>query len=141
MAVYVGQADNIRQRLQKYGQAGSHLEGSRYGLKLISSELFFSLIVSSLMNKAESAWRNFPQSIVSCRSLKLYEGDDDLVSGGSSSSCRSLIAAESRIRKSNNGPRLFSEVFALGSSIAFRWAHVRFFNCVRVVIFFLFFLP
>lgn len=29
MAVYVGQADNIRLRLQKYGQAGSHLEGSR----------------------------------------------------------------------------------------------------------------
>lgn len=28
LAVYVGQADNIRQRLQQYGQAGSHLEGS-----------------------------------------------------------------------------------------------------------------
>ncbi|KAG0631666.1 hypothetical protein M758_1G270800 [Ceratodon purpureus] len=84
MAVYVGQADNIRLRLQKYGQAGSHLEGSR--------------------------------------SSKLYQGDDDSVDGGTSGSFRSKVAAESGIRKSNKGPRLFSEVFALGSSIAFRWA-------------------
>lgn len=29
VAVYVGHADNLRRRLQRYGQAGSHLEGPR----------------------------------------------------------------------------------------------------------------
>jgi hypothetical protein len=29
IVVYVGHADNICQRLQRYGQAGAHLEGSR----------------------------------------------------------------------------------------------------------------
>lgn len=57
-------------------------------------------------------------------SAKLYQGDDDAVSGGSSSSMWSQSSTESASKKSKHGPRLFSEVFALGSSIAFRWAQV-----------------
>jgi len=30
VVVYVGQADNIRKRLQEFGQPGAHLERSRY---------------------------------------------------------------------------------------------------------------
>lgn len=85
LAVYVGQADNIRQRLQQYGQAGSHLEGSG--------------------------------------STKYCRGNDDSVSCGSSSSLRSQSGDQSGVKRSNSSPRLFSEVFALGSSVAFRWAH------------------
>ncbi|CAM6057062.1 unnamed protein product [Sphagnum tenellum] len=67
VAVFVGQSDNVRQRLQRYGQAGGHLEGAKSGGEPMSPEH----------------------------------------SSGS---------------RSPRGPRLFTEVFALGCSVAFRWA-------------------
>ncbi|XP_024372801.1 protein EFFECTOR OF TRANSCRIPTION 2 isoform X2 [Physcomitrium patens] len=86
IAVYVGQAVNIRQRLHKYGQTGAHLEGSR-------------------------------SFATSC------QGDDGSVSGGSSTPRTWNGGGDAAKVAAEIGPRLFSEAFALGSSIAFRWAH------------------
>ncbi|KAG0620663.1 hypothetical protein M758_4G233700 [Ceratodon purpureus] len=83
--VYIGQAANIRQRLQKYGQAGAQLEhGSRPSTP--------------------------------------HHGDNDSVKGRSPRMVQSGFRGELP-NSTGSGPRLFSEVFALGSSIAFRWAH------------------
>lgn len=40
VVVYVGQADNIRKRLQEFGQPGAHLERSRYFANYIYIQLF-----------------------------------------------------------------------------------------------------
>jgi len=90
---YVGQAENIRQRLQRYGQAGAHLETPiSSGLSLIKNETQSSDLESRVLSHAGD-WR----------------ADNSL-------------ALKNKRRGLPQGPNLFSEVFALGSSIAFRWA-------------------
>ncbi|EFJ05416.1 hypothetical protein SELMODRAFT_431583 [Selaginella moellendorffii] len=67
VAVYLGQAENVRQRLQSYGQGGSHLEG----------------------------WTGLEKWLPEKRVLtQIFR----------------------------QGPRLFSEIFARGYSLAFRWS-------------------
>lgn len=181
--IYIGQGANIRQHLQKYGQAGAHLEPGRRCWKqdIIQSQMFFAFILifasclffnpcaNAISHACMHAWileapmplpsmlsfhfepltKRVVQAVVwesyvrvelnppnefwtfemsshkcfACwRSSKLYQGDN------TSLGSRSPRMSQSRSREMKSpghGPRLFSEVFALGSSIAFRWAHVR----------------
>lgn len=46
-----------------------------------------------------------------------------------------LVFPELRGRQSPRGPRLFSEVFAMGCSVAYRWASVReFYTIFRIIV-------
>lgn len=130
VVVYLGCAESVNYHLQRYGQTGAHLEGVR------STRLFSA--------KNETASKpGLPQlektrSFASeCRNLSidLAPGADGDVSTGSNGSIDNTddLQATSEKKRANTsdhignrspvrGPCLFSEVFALGCSIAFRWA-------------------
>lgn len=91
-------------------QGGDHL--------LMPNQWFPTLMNGNLATRSLT-------DVFCCRSTKYCRGNDDSVSCGSSSSLRSQSGDQSGVKRSNSSPRLFSEVFALGSSVAFRWAHVR----------------
>lgn len=128
IAVYVGQAVNIRQRLHKYGQTGAHLEGSRYGFLFVihGTAAAAAKLLTHPMNLTEECRSGFSKSVVCCcRSFATScQGDDGSVSGGSSTPRTWNGGGDAAKVAAEIGPRLFSEAFALGSSIAFRWAHV-----------------
>ena len=120
MPVYIGQGANIRQRLQKYGQANAHLElGSRYGkLQRIIHSQVMSIHPNYLFHGI------LHNLFACCRSPKQYQGDSNSVGSRSPRTVQGTRSAESA-KSAGSAPGLFSEVFALGCSIAFRWAHVR----------------
>lgn len=147
IVVYVGHADNIRKRLQRYGQAGAHLEGTR---SLNSSN--FSAPTKSLSflspNKPSRSssvqfedmhMSNGEESIVN-KLRHRSDSDRHISSNGrrhknierqpsnfniSIPVAEPVFSADSGARGSPRGPRLFSEVFALGCSIAYRWSSTK----------------
>lgn len=144
IVVYVGHADHIRNRLQRYGQAGAHLEGlrspnfSNFSTPSQSPNLS-TPSRSSKTNSAHGDDRHTSNDEEPIMSKLKYRVDGDRYSSISISRKSttekqlstpnrhipvggSVSPAHSSGRGSPRGPRLFSEVFALGCSIAYRWS-------------------
>jgi hypothetical protein len=100
VVVYLGQADNVRQRLQRYGQSGSHLEGTR---------------------SVENSDNIEPQNLLDHHSVesraKLRGWFQSQPQPGGSATETSINTQE--------GLGFFTEVFSRGFSIAFRWARTE----------------
>ncbi|KAG0567145.1 hypothetical protein KC19_7G114300 [Ceratodon purpureus] len=150
VVVYVGYADHIRKRLLRYCQAGSYVEGSR---SPTSTNLSTSSRMDQWNRSPLSSKQSTPQ--VSPRSNSAEEpmmnkqkysisdaGRPPIVNrnGRRSSRLEKQLSFDQRgplspiaepesdgggRSGSPRGPRLFSEVFTLGCSIAYRWASTK----------------
>ncbi|KAG0575752.1 hypothetical protein KC19_5G027900 [Ceratodon purpureus] len=124
VVVYLGCADNVYHHLQRYGQTGAHLEGVR------STRLFTAKNETSNKSDLEKS-RSFPSAHSRNTSLDRSTGADggymstrtSNASTGDAIDCDKKMSSSDLIgSRSLRGPCLFSEVFALGCSVAFRWA-------------------
>lgn len=105
VVVYLGQADNVRQRLQRYGQTGSHLEGIRPGLSgTLEDNETLNPKPHPLPHSADG--RSKPRGWFD-------NGPETSITTATGSSTI------------QGGLRLFTEVFSRGYSIAFRWARTE----------------
>lgn len=111
VAVYVGQAENVRQRLQRYGQAGSHLETGvvAVGVTVAASQFASkpapaSAAAAAVVRVSKSEWAEAgdPAAAVAAK-------------GGGGSDA---------LQQQGHQHQLFSKVFADGRAIVFRWAMV-----------------
>ncbi|CAM6120380.1 unnamed protein product [Calypogeia fissa] len=100
VVVYLGQADNIRQRLQRYGQTGSHLEGTR----------------SRLVSALEETFEQQKSGDARAKFRGWFAAEQKVEKGGGNAEPRTSI---------QGGLGLFTEVFSRGYSIAFRWARTE----------------
>lgn len=103
VVVYLGQADNVRQRLQRYGQTGSHLEGTR------------SDLVSAIEENPPEQHKSGKTSV----QLRGWFAPELRVEKAGGRTEASTTGGQ------GGGLRLFTEVFSRGYSIAFRWARTE----------------
>lgn len=134
VVVYLGCSDNVYQRLLRYGQTGAHLEGVRstrlFAVKndrvdgwkadLHNGERSTSLTRdherSLSIERVPSTAGSRPTSNAS------MDANDEASVASTSYQSKTSFSVDQVGSLSPRGPRLFSEVFALGCSIAFRWA-------------------
>ncbi|KAG0560190.1 hypothetical protein KC19_10G160800 [Ceratodon purpureus] len=131
VVVYVGHAEHMRKRLQRYGQAGAHLEGPRSPISppgIRFPELNFSRFEDlSQSSNGEEHLCKYSQTTSDERPSRIGGRRGSRVDMRVSIPQNRIPVADPlspgvRGRGSPRGPRLFSEVFALGCSVAYRWA-------------------
>ncbi|XP_024367281.1 uncharacterized protein [Physcomitrium patens] len=131
VVVYLGCADNVNYHLHRYGQTGAHLEGIRSARlfnaknelgstpKLPQLDKSRSLASESSNTSSDRA----PGTDGGYTSIESYGSSDPTDEYQAKSEKKSANPSDQvGSRSPMRGPRLFSEAFALGCSIAFRWA-------------------
>uniref|UniRef100_A0A7I4FR91 Uncharacterized protein n=1 Tax=Physcomitrium patens TaxID=3218 RepID=A0A7I4FR91_PHYPA len=143
VVVYLGCAENVYQHLFRIGQTGAHLEGARSTRLFAVGNETASKSAADVQSLSQSRSFNLELGSLNMSLDRGPGGDGGYMSGGSrpmsnasmdgtNSDAHSISEHHKRtssydqaagIRSpSRRGPRLFSEVFALGCSIAFRWS-------------------
>lgn len=130
VVVYVGHADHIRKRLQRYGQAGAHLEGSRSPKSPTSRKDYVMHFAQYHEDVESSSGEEYLNKYSQSASENRYFRVDSRRSGRyenqfSIPENRISVPESSPGRQTHRGPRLFAEVFGMGCSIAYRWASTR----------------